>query len=220
MFVGSRLWIQEAKNRMILTAVFEKEKNDFATMELMVMIAEVLKMDCCMIFNMSKDFKAPDLRAPYVWAESEEEYDGRKAKVYTMKAEDILNNLRPICMEKLRFSDEKVVEILQKEDPEVGEMELVINVASRYVDPVARYVPLDPEKILLNKRKFSAAQVVLYSKYFKERPMHFPPNPGHGDAILKSDLNGKDYLMEWYDDQEKTGWYRKEMPVAEMEVVK
>jgi len=206
--VGSKLWIEEAKGRMLLIAVLEKYGNSFGTMDLMVMIAEVLKLDCCMVFAYDEKQKEPHLKEPYQWVVTEEEYQGRKGLFYTMSKEKILEILRPIVLEKFRFFDSEVVKIITKTDPIPDEIELVVNVASKEVAPGSKLVVIDPLDVEGNKKKFAAAQMILYSKYFQHDINMLPPNPDEAEAVLKIDADKKRYLMCYIQGK----WEKRDMP--------
>ena len=214
---GSKLWLDEKNNRMILVSVQEKDPNQYSVMDLMVMIAEVLKLDCCMMFPVDGKVLGPDIRPPYEWTQTEEEYDNRKAYVFTMKAEDILNKLRPVCIEKYRFNQSEIIRLVQLENPKLKEMEIIINAASKMVDQKAKTVTLYPDKILSNKHRFNCAQVLLYSYFFQDDITKVPPVAFEGDAIIKVQPQlkgpGKEQFVLQFDGEK---WNPRPMPGSEV----
>jgi hypothetical protein len=196
--------------------VHEKFSNDFTTDDLMVLIAEVLGLDCTMIFK-SPD-KSPKMIEPYIWAKSEEEWQNEKAYVFTMSAVDILEKLRPICLEKFRYKEYQIIEIIKKSFPLKGEggptpaeIEKVVNLASRIVNPDSKYITINPEMILSNREKFTAAQALLFDYFLKDDESALLPNPKDGDAITKKDASTGDYYALIYNES-LGNWVRQDLP--------
>ena len=104
-------------------------------------------------------------------------------------------------------------EIIQKECPSIEEAELAINAACNIITPKVAYVKLDPEQILTNAKKFSSAQVLLYSYYFRDKEDLFPPGATDGDTIMKVDSKNQSYLMAYGDGL----WRRREAAIDSIE---
>lgn len=207
---GSHLWLEEKENRVLLLRLIEINPNVFGTMDLMCAIA--LQGYNCAMIRPTSEGELKHYGAPYVWTRTMENYQNNLMYIYTMTKEDILEKLLPIVEDKIRFSNQQMIDIITKplEENKVEEIELATNFACKLVNPQAPYVDLrhrSPEQIL---DVFQATQCILYNYYFQNDVSQLPPNPKQNDCVQKV-INEKLWNFTWLG----AAWEKTEQVIPE-----
>lgn len=184
---GSFLWLDQGRNRVVLSNVIEREHTLFGLPELMVCIAQS-GYDCVLYADIAKP--APEVRAPYLFRIGEEEIAGRRTRVMTMTPEDVEEHLVPFVEERKKFSRDTVIDLAKRSDMSRQEAVGLIRHAWNILEPKKPLQQLDLVSDQDLFERVGAAQNIIINYYCGDDVSAVTPNPHIGEVLVKN-VNGK-----------------------------
>lgn len=180
----SYLWMDETRMRVLIINANPIDHQSFGMDDLMVNIAQ-LGYDVAMVREEFSNYKGDD---NYTWTTTKEIFQGRTAKVYTMSCVDILTKIHPLVIKKMRTSQRRAIELLQKPDLKKLEKVELINHAIFVTQTPAPFITLAdavsfPDTEITRRYRF--AEDILFTYYLRENLQIYPPVPFEGQKLLK-----------------------------------
>lgn len=184
---NSWLWMDEANNRVIICNLMPIDKTIMGQDELMVNIAQI-GFDVAFARPMDHNITYDE---PYIFTITEEKFQKEDVKMYTMTFRDILINLHPMVLKKIRLTSEKIMSDILRQFLTHDEKINLINHAMQLIRN--DFVIITGVKALMMpddevNQRYIAAENLLFSYYYRDHPDVFPPNPFIGMKVLKGEV--------------------------------